>query len=115
MLNIVILGIISAGLSTFWILANNDGMILNPIRNFMWNRLFNLTLDENIRVIHEPKYRISHSLYKVMFLCTYCNSTWINIAITIYGILFLGWNPLYLLGLIGITTITLRIANELSD
>ncbi len=115
MIDIIILGIISAGLSSFWILANSDGMIFNPIRNFMWNRLFDLSLDDNIKIIHKPKYWISHALYKVMFLCTYCNSTWINLAITVYGMIGLGWSPLYLLGLVGITTITLKIANEFSD
>jgi len=115
MTDLVILGIISAGLSSFWILASNDGMILNPIRMFMMNRLFNLNVDENIRITYEPKYWFSRGLFKVLFLCTYCNSTWINIIMWVYGMISLGWNPLYILGLIGITTVTLKICNEFSD
>ena len=33
----------------------------------------------------------------------------------LYGMISLGWNPLYILGLIGITTVTLKICNEFSD
>lgn len=112
---IAILGVVTAGLSSYWIAINERGMIFRKFQQWVYWRLYEeIHTKGSYRIA--PKYRFSVALEKVLFLCTTCNSTWINIFLSVYGFFVLDW-PIYnFFILTGITTASLCfLADRYSD